>query len=752
MNQKRNVHFALHAMIIRLLLVSLLLMTSSSIAVRPPAAYAQAEGITQPDDVAQQQPDAQDTQGKKEKLDKKKDKAHSHHHGKELKLGLIERSGSTPQQQQTLAAPVSPKGKHVANGMVVGSDVDGEDTGEELANKIYIPFITQGSDGTDVQAAAVTKTIDMKLLVIAADGNETDFPAIKAFLNQLGIPYDVLIGTQTELTWNLLSNGYNHGYYQGIILTTGNLGYNNPNTNQWESVFDGNEWFALWTYEQLFGVRQVTSYTYPGGWPDTYGLTDQGYTTEAIEATLTAAGQQVYPYLKPDIRIPIANTWTYLATITDPNVTTPLVTYQGYAIASIHHYADGRENLAVTMGNNPYLVHSLLLSYGTINWVTKGLFLGERHAYINPQVDDLLIESDMWDTQALTDTTGLTFRTDAEDLLDVIAWQNNARATHPFASTLTLEMAFNGEGAVGDIYDNDTLTPAVIAHEEAFNWVSHTLTHENLDAIPYATAMSELTQNHLVAINPLGLTNYHMDSLVQPDISGLYHTGFANAAKDFGLKYLISDTSRPSWDNPTPNAGYYWNLKPGILVIPRRPTNLFYNLRTPEEWVSEYNCFYGPNATCAGGRFSFWPQDLTFAEILDVESDLWLQYLLKWDIDPLMFHQANLGSYDGTHSLLGDLIDATLAKYGQYTTLPIVGISQHDIGIKMAARMAYNASGVRASMIPCQSITITTNKPAVIPMTGLSHGANIEVYGGQSISYVQMGTNQSLTIPAPACP
>ena len=111
----------------------------------------------------------------------------------------------------------------------------------------------------------------MKVLLIAADGEETDYPALKAFLDQLGIPYDTLIGTQRQLTWDMLSDGASHGYYQGIILTTGNLGYDAGGGN-WQSAFDGNEWFALWDYEAKFGVRQMTSYTVPGGWPDTYGL------------------------------------------------------------------------------------------------------------------------------------------------------------------------------------------------------------------------------------------------------------------------------------------------------------------------------------------------------------------------------------------------------------------------------------------------------------------------------------------------
>ena len=129
---------------------------------------------------------------------------------------------------------------------------------------------------------------------------------------------------------------------------------------------------------------------------------------------------------------------------------------------------------------------------------------------------------------------------------------------------------------------------------------------------------------------------------------------------------------------------------------------------------------------------------------------MWLQYLLKWDIDPLMFHQANLRAYDGTNSLLGDLIDATLAKYSQLSNLPIQFSTQHDIGVKMAERMAYNASGVTATLIPCESITLHAANAARIPITGVAFGTT-EVFAGQNISYVDLAANQSVTVPLPAC-
>jgi len=249
--------------------------------------------------------------------------------------------------------------------------------------------------------------IDLQVLVISADGNETDFPAIEAFLGQLGVPFNTLIATQTPLTSGMLWDGAFHGYYSGIILATGNLTYFNSATQQWQSAFNDAQWQTLWQYEALFGIRQVTSYTDPVGYPDTYGLqlvTNQDTTTAPLQASLTAAGQSIYSYLNPTSPVTFRNAWVYLATIQDTANTTPLLqTANGYTIASIHSYPDGRQNLAVTAANNPYLTHSMLLSYGVINWLTKGLFLGERHVQLDTTVDDLFIDDNLWNPPTLSD-------------------------------------------------------------------------------------------------------------------------------------------------------------------------------------------------------------------------------------------------------------------------------------------------------------------------------------------------------------
>ena len=85
----------------------------------------------------------------------------------------------------------------------------------------------------------------MKVLVVSADGTELVFAGIKSILNQVGVPYDTLIASQTPLTAQTLSDGFRAGRYQGVLLATGNLGYE-ASPNNWQSAFTQAQWQMLW--------------------------------------------------------------------------------------------------------------------------------------------------------------------------------------------------------------------------------------------------------------------------------------------------------------------------------------------------------------------------------------------------------------------------------------------------------------------------------------------------------------------------
>ena len=582
----------------------------------------------------------------------------------------------------------------------------------------------------------------MRLLVIAATGDEAVLPAIRETLDYLGTPYDVHIAAQSgELTAAMLSDGACFGYYQGIILTTGELGYFNS-AGAWGSALTPAEWTTLRQYQASFKIRQATWYTYP---QPQFGY-NYGYavdtTTTPVSATFTPEGASVFSYLNTATPLTIRNAYTYLAAPLGASVSPLLTTADGHALALIHVTPDGREHLSLTFDGNQHLLHSIALGYGLVRWVTNGVFLGERHVYMSPQVDDLLIHNDQWVASTPCGTpfeaTGYQHRVTASDLQAVLDWQA-AVQLQPTTHALRLSMPFNGYGAVYGAYEPDDLTPFVRRWrvKQAFHWISHTFTHENLDQANAATTRYELNQNIRMASN-LGLPGFTPRTLVTPDVSGLTNRTFLKTAYNIGVRYVVSDTSRPGYNNPSPNTGIVNALHPGIFMIPRYPNNLFFNVAAPEDWAAEYNCIYR----------SYWGRDLSYQEIVDFESDRLLTYLLKGDANPWMFHQPNLDAYDGRRTLLTDLLDATLAKYNALYQLPILSPPMHRIGELMIRRAAYNASGVRGTWHPDGSITLRVTRRATIPLTGVSTSGS-ELYGGQVISHVTVDPWTVVTIPAP---
>jgi hypothetical protein len=590
----------------------------------------------------------------------------------------------------------------------------------------------------------------MRVLVISADGNEADLPAIQSALDYVGTPYEVYVATQHPggLTPAKLATGC-HAFYQGVILTTGTLAY--YLNGSYPSALTPAEFTALSTYEATFGIRQVTWYTWPTaelGFNAAVPLDTTPTPTNStpLTAQLTTAGAQVFSYLNAGAGaspIAIKYAYTYLATPLDA-ATTPLLTDgAGHALAAIRTFPDGRQNLAMTFDSNPYLLHAMLLSYGVVNWVTGGVFIGDRHVYASPQVDDVFIDNTHWVGAATggtacgtpVDLTGGEVRMTATDLNALIAWQN-LRRLDPLTPALRLTMAFNGVGTTG-IYNPDTLTAAAALRQDQFYWVSHTWDHETLDApTTAAQAAAELSQNNTVATQ-MGFRFYTPMNLVQPNVSGLANPAFLQAGYGLGVRYLVSDTSKPGEGNPAPNIGIWNALEPRLFEIPRRANNLFFNVIKPADWVAEYNCMYTTS----------W----TYAQILDLISQELLGRLLQGELDPWMFHQPNLITYDGAHTLLTDLLDATIEKYRGYYTLPILSLPMDQIGVRMANRTIAHARGVTGLIQPGQGVTLTSPVDVTVPVTGVQ-GTGAELYGGQWISWVALKANQPQFVASSVTP
>ena len=587
-------------------------------------------------------------------------------------------------------------------------------------------------------AAVAGASTDLAVLVVSATTNDAALPAIRQALDFLGTPYNVHVASAQPgtLTADRLASG-TRGFYSSVMLTDAALAYS-PDGTTWTSALSPAEWTALNQYEVDFAVRRLNWSGYPN--PDTgFNWPTAAYdsTGNAAVGTWSAAAKASFPYLVTTNAFAVSNVWTYLATPLDTNTTVWLADAQGHALIAVQKLG-GREVLSLTFDNAPWLIHSTVLAHGLVTWANKGLFLGERHTYLSAQVDDVFLADEMW--------PGGEFRQSAKDWQATINWQAKFN-TRTLGRNFRYDMAFNGLGTVAGEYENDDLTPFVRTNKSMFKWISHTFTHTNLNTVDYATALSEITKNNQTAGN-LGLPNYSRMNMVTPQISGLQNPQFIKAAYDAGIRYLVSDTSIPSHRAASPNTGLPNWVEPRILMIPRHANNLFYNVSTPAEWVSEYNYIYN----------GYWGRDLSYAEILDNQADLLLGFLLKGDISPLMFHQPNLRDYNGQgNTLLGDLLDAVANKYERLYNFPALSPTMNNLATTLQQRMNYNASGVVATRHADNTLTLTVTKAARIPVTGLVNGGVVsftgvkptissETYAGQRITYVTLAAGASVTL------
>jgi hypothetical protein len=143
---------------------------------------------------------------------------------------------------------------------------------------------------------AAGKQIDLKLLVLSADGHEPTFAWWKQALRDSGVPYDTLVATQAaDITAATLRAGTDHGRYDAIVLADGALAYS-PAPGTWASALSADEWSTLADYEREFGVRELDAYAFP---QPAYGLVSpaDGGDMGGVTGQLTAAGLTVFPEL-----------------------------------------------------------------------------------------------------------------------------------------------------------------------------------------------------------------------------------------------------------------------------------------------------------------------------------------------------------------------------------------------------------------------------------------------------------------------
>lgn len=570
-------------------------------------------------------------------------------------------------------------------------------------------------------ATAVDPKIDLKVLVVS-DGS----PMVAAYQDRLakeGIPFQVL--DLRAAARPALDDAYltvpdaeaPHARFQGVIM---------PNAAP--DGLSAAELDVLHDYEVKFGVRQISAYVWPSA---QHGMNTPSYagSVDGMTGTVTAAAKSDgYGYLKGSVRMDdvdtaVTESYGYLATPANTSGTTvtPLVTApvpgtttQGVLSAV---FDDGsREELFNTYASNQYQQQFQVLSHGQLEWLTRGVRLGEYGNWFSIHSDDALLPDSLWnpegnctygadcdETKYPSTTPGSAARMTATDVAYQKYWQQNW--------AFKIDVAYNGAGSAEYMQaTNSTSDPVLTAfrnNASAFRFINHTWSHANVgceqvstglgtwecarDAsgaikyVPGATITDEINKNKTFAADN-GLRP-EPSALVTGEHSGLKslpqmtrdNPNLGSALSGTKTRWIASDASREAQQRVVGSA----------ITVPRYPMNIYYNTATRAQAVDEYNWIYTSRADGGSGLCEDNPATATCIKplslttgfqnyIVPMESRIAMGHVTGNDPRPHYVHQSNqtqdriiypvlqqiLSTYRGTFAANTPLLNPTMTKAG----------------------------------------------------------------------------------------
>lgn len=604
-----------------------------------------------------------------------------------------------------------------------------------------IPRLSPPARTARAAAAGAARATGLRFLLITPDEETPSYAAARAALQRIGVPHEVLVARDTDLGDDLLYEPDGGCRFVGLILADGTLTYDDG--GQWVSAFSDAEWARLAAYQVACDAREAIWY----GYPDVdVGLVETGIFDDQaqVDAVLTADGGARFPYLVPDAIIPIHSVYGYRAALADPATTTALVeTAEGDVLAAAHTRADGTEVLIVTVDSAPWSLHSQVLEFGVVDWLSRGVFIGARRIYLSPQIDDIFLASALW-----TDGDGAPkYRMTADDVANLVAWDDGLADRLPPGSSVVTQLAFNGVGAQPSEYPDPSLREALLAVQDRFYWLDHTFTHDNMNEMGDNNAQLEVSRNCALG-EEWQLHRFRCEELVTPEISGLDNSDALDGIAEAGVRIVVSDASLvPALNpdnpgsNPSPNVGRVNPFDSRIYQVPRHPTNIFFSASLPDEETGLYNQLYADEL---GG-------ERTYEGVLEDEAAIGLGRLLAYDVDPTMFHQANLRVFGGDtpHTLYTDWVDLVVARYTALVRLPVVGLDLGQVARVMQERDSFDRCGLTATLSADRStLHLESTRACIVPITGIDvpDAGEVEHYGGVPTTYVALSECDQLEV------
>lgn len=667
---------------------------------------------------------------------------------------------------------------------------------------LTIPSVTPAHAASSVAA-------DVRAHVLVLDDGTPNVETLRNRMHVEGIPHtriDLNSASRTAITASMLAKvdaSGAHAQYSGVVVPNGDL-----------TQLSNAERSILADYENTFKVREVVAYTWANPGVGLNYAANPGYMgpVDGMTATVSPDGlSDAFSYLRgsftlDDISPEIAESFGYLATPATATATesfTPLISTpipnasaQGSLVGV--HKINQRERMIITMSLNRYQAHSMIMSHGMLNWLTRGVSTSYSRNFLSVHIDDVLLPDALWneegnctygddcDPQRYPESgPGTEARMVPSDVTKLIEWQKQ--------SGIKLDMVYNGFGATEQRAEagSDALEAALLRNKNQFRWINHTWSHpyigceQDFSTTPWtckkdsngniiyaslSTVYDEIIKNKIYATNNR-LPYYSGTELVTGEHSGLKsapqmavdNPNLVSAVTMNAIKWIASDASREPQVRKIGSAN----------TVPRYPTNIYYNTATKSQATDEYNWIYTSAANGGSGNCDKLTQIMTCITPLDttsgfdsyivpIESRIMLSHVMANDPRPHFAHQANLTQ----DRVLYPVLDSVLAKYRSVysSNTPLVNPRMSAAGQELLDQNAWAGQSSKVTMtIKGNAVTVrnsgstTVSIPVTLPTgstqkSGLRSVAFGSAYAGQisGRTSVTAWLSKSFTLPTEA--
>ncbi|MCW2967245.1 MAG: hypothetical protein JWM71_1017 [Solirubrobacteraceae bacterium] len=560
------------------------------------------------------------------------------------------------------------------------------------------------------------KSVNARILLLAATGDEPTFTWWKSMLTTEGVPFDAIVTRDASpLTTQQLQLSATKGRYEGIVLATTSL--TDCSVSPCADTMTPDAWTALQSYEASFNVRELDAY----GWPSPANGTNWGGNCgdkSGMTETVTAAGKSTFADLTGTVPVD-KGVWGCETSPLAGSSWQTLVAGPNGAVVGTSTRADGVETMFNSVDGSDWTIHTQLLFHGMLNWLTKGIYLGTHRNFLGIDVDDIFLSNDRWDpaTHDLNPDENSVIRMKPADVLRAIMWEQH--------NNLTLNLLFNGSGAdpaTSSRHLGDPFSNAILLAKNQFTWENHTWTHPVLDQSSQATIESEI-KNNITFAQKYDLPGFDRTELVTGGHTGLTNPAMPKALSDTGIKTIGADASyMPNQTAVGP-----------ATTDPRHPTGIYYNVGTKAEELDEYNYL---NYTVCGGGPACISAPVDWNGYVNNEATIILRHVLGNDPRPHFVHQSNLAE-DGT---MYPVMDEVLRRYHAYVNTPLTQLSATDEAGTLQQQGAWTAAvaaGKVTGTITAAGLSVTSTIPnLMVPVSGTRAGTT---YGGVRSGWQKVG-------------